>query len=807
MLTKVSAQIFILVYCLCGAPSTEAWFLNDLAGGHTADVFASADRFRDLESLETELAPEVSVPAPVLPNEKENANKEIIAADLLSSLLRGGLGLPHGLSFLKQITKQPWWKGPEVCVSKVEQVVNNSQSDAEPEKSPFIFLGNAAFSTCRNTLNKYICTNKVYTREETKTTEVTYQCCPGARKNFETEQCEHVDVKPLVETAKSLNASEFAKVMNSQVKKSVMEAPNTTIFVPSDDALNSYLQSPPASYMNEIVVHAPKTTANKSADDSSENEIPSDKVEKAPINLGNAISSERALNHLVPGVHDMHDMENEEILKTFDGLPIRINIYHGERRPTITANCAIVKSVNHPIVNGSMLHVTDAVLPQVTKSIGDILLESKDFGTFTNFVATADLMDKLSEPGNYTVFAFTDAAFNKVDEDLKSKLLKGKSCMKTLMKAHVIPRTLCSGAFGRLTIMTRSLSGNWVTIERTENDTLQVGRNSETTTQDIVASNGVLHVIDYPIIPKSAEPVNALLTKKNQTKWLDLMKKAGLADEFDDSVNRTLFVPTDEAVEKANLEQLDADKLKEIVSLHISDTSVCSCQMRNNLTIPTLLPDQELRVTTYETSGALFVGLDPKIMVQCASIVEMDEKACDTMVHEIDKVLTPTKQTIVEKIQEDPAMSKLKELFTNTTIYEELKNGSLGPITLLAPTEKAFGNLTKEDWKILEDKAMVEELLRRHIITDVVCCEGVGMTTWPFSEEVSTANGFSMNVRRKNRRNVIFGETTTESCDHLTKDGIIHYVDKVMMPRPINLKGSAVKYMDPSGSEIVLFGI
>ena len=53
------------------------------------------------------------------------------------------------------------------------------------------------------------------------------------------------------------------------------------------------------------------------------------------------------------------------------------------------------------------------------------------------------------------------------------------------------------------------------------------------------------------------------------------------------------------------------------------------------------------------------------------------------------------------------------------------------------------------------------------------------MTAWPFSEEVSTANGFSLNVRRKNRQNVIFGETTTESCDHLTKDGIIHYVDKV----------------------------
>lgn len=62
---------------------------------------------------------------------------------------------------------------------------------------------------------------------------------------------------------------------------------------------------------------------------------------------------------------------------------------------------------------------------------------------------------------------------------------------------------------------------------------------------------------------------------------------------------------------------------------------------------------------------------------------------------------------------------------------------------------------------------------------DVVCCDGVGMSTWPFSEEVNTANGFAMNVRRKNRSSVVFGETATESCDHLAKDGLIHYVDKV----------------------------
>lgn len=794
---KVLFGVFVIF--LCGNFG-DAWF-TELAD-HRASLFSELNKLKDLEALDSEAVPDVVAPAPEKNNEP---NREELASDLLSSILQGGLGFPHGLSFLKEITRQPWWKGPEVCVSKVEQAVNNSQSDL-PENSPFIFLGNAAFSTCRNTLNKYICTNKVYSREQTKTTEVIYQCCPGARKNHDTSYCEHVDIKSLDETATKLGASEFSKAMGSFVKKSVLETPNMTVFVPSDAAVNSYLSNPPKNYVSERVIHA--VAGNKSSEESAENEIPlvSDKTEKKPLLSGNAISSERALNHFVPGVFDIHELENEEILKTIDGLPIRVNIYHGERKPIITANCAIVKSANHPVENNGLLHVTDAILPQITKSIRDILLESEDFNQFTQFAADADLMEKLGEPGNYTVFVPTDAAFGKLNEDLRSNLKNKKSCLKTLMKAHVVPRTLCSGAFGRLTLMTKSLSGNWLTIEK-ENNSLLVGKDSETTMVDIVASNGVIHVINQAIVPKSAQPVTTLLSEKNHTKWLDLMKKAGFNDESDQSLNRTMFVPTEEAIEKAKLDELPTDKLKEVISLHISDESYCSCQMKNNLLIPSKVPDQDLRVTTYETSGALFVGLAPKLMVQCASIIEEDEKTCDTMVHEVDKVFTPTKETVFEKIDSDPALAKLKKLLDNTTLYNELKNGSLGPITLLAPSETAFANLTEEEWKTLEDKTVADELLRRHIVTDVVCCDGVGMSTWPFSEEVNTANGFAMNVRRKNRSSVVFGETATESCDHLAKDGLIHYVDKVMMPRPISMKGSAVKYIDPNGSEIVLFGL
>lgn len=43
----------------------------------------------------------------------------------------------------------------------------------------------------------------------------------------------------------------------------------------------------------------------------------------------------------------------------------------------------------------------------------------------------ADLLTKLGEPGNYTVFAATDAAFDQLSEEMKNKLGKGKSCIQS----------------------------------------------------------------------------------------------------------------------------------------------------------------------------------------------------------------------------------------------------------------------------------------------------------------------------------------------------------------------------------------
>lgn len=58
--------------------------------------------------------------------------------------------------------------------------------------------------------------------------------------------------------------------------------------------------------------------------------------------------------------------------------------------------------------------------------------------------ADADLMEKLGEPGNYTVFAVTDDGFQKLSEDMRTKLQKGKSCIKSKFLMYFMYLNICT---------------------------------------------------------------------------------------------------------------------------------------------------------------------------------------------------------------------------------------------------------------------------------------------------------------------------------------------------------------------------
>jgi len=133
--------------------------------------------------------------------------------------------------------------------------------------------------------------------------------------------------------------------------------------------------------------------------------------------------------------------------------------------------------------------------------IVDIAAANPDFSTLVAAVTAAGLVDTLKSAGPFTVFAPTNEAFAKLPAGTVEDLLKpeNKAKLVAILTYHVVP-----GA-----VMSASLAGQKMDVATVQGSTVHInGRNgvkvnsATVTTADIVASNGVIHVIDTVLIPK-----------------------------------------------------------------------------------------------------------------------------------------------------------------------------------------------------------------------------------------------------------------------------------------------------------------
>jgi len=134
----------------------------------------------------------------------------------------------------------------------------------------------------------------------------------------------------------------------------------------------------------------------------------------------------------------------------------------------------------------------------------DIVDTAVAAGSFTALAAAltaADLVATLKGPGPFTVFAPTDAAFAKLPAGTVDTLLKpeNKAMLQAILKYHVVAGKVLAADVVKLTKAT-TVEGHDVTIT-VSGATVKVNDATVTAT-DILASNGVIHVIDTVLLPK-----------------------------------------------------------------------------------------------------------------------------------------------------------------------------------------------------------------------------------------------------------------------------------------------------------------
>ncbi len=133
------------------------------------------------------------------------------------------------------------------------------------------------------------------------------------------------------------------------------------------------------------------------------------------------------------------------------------------------------------------------------KYIVDTAVAAGSFNTLATALTEAGLIDTLKGDGPFTVFAPTDEAFAKIPADQLQAILADKEKLTAILTYHVVSGKVMASDVVKLK-SAKTVQGSEATISTA--DGVKVD-NANVIKTDILASNGVIHVIDTVIIPKS----------------------------------------------------------------------------------------------------------------------------------------------------------------------------------------------------------------------------------------------------------------------------------------------------------------
>jgi uncharacterized surface protein with fasciclin (FAS1) repeats len=137
------------------------------------------------------------------------------------------------------------------------------------------------------------------------------------------------------------------------------------------------------------------------------------------------------------------------------------------------------------------------------KDIVGTAISSPNHKTLVKLIKAAGLVEALQAPGPYTVFAPTDAAFAKLPKATVASLTKpeNKEQLKAILLYHVVKGKVTAKDVMAMKSPTSVSTLNGAKIKITHSKKGVMVNNAKVTTADLMATNGVIHVIDTVLLP------------------------------------------------------------------------------------------------------------------------------------------------------------------------------------------------------------------------------------------------------------------------------------------------------------------
>ena len=426
-------------------------------------------------------------------------------------------------------------------------------------------------------------------------------------------------------------------------------------------------------------------------------------------------------------------------------------------------------------------------------TIVDIAVADDRFETLVAALQAADLVGTLQGEGPFTVFAPTDDAFDALPEGTVEALLEDIPTLTAILLYHVVAGDVRAADVVALDSAV-TVQGESVSIS-VEGDNVRIN-DALVVIADIVASNGVIHVIDAVLLPP--EPAAQAMQSEQQDQseqseqaqpeppativdiavadgrfetLVAAVQAAGLVDTLQGEGPFTVFAPTDDAFDAlpegtvaALLEDIPA--LTDILLYHVVAGDVRAADV----------VALDSAVTVQGESVSISVDGD-SVRINDALVVIADIEASNGVIHVIDAVLLPPEPvgSIVDIALADDRFETLVAALQAVDLVGTLQGE--GPFTVFAPTDDAFNALPEGTVEaLLEDIPTLTAILLYHVVAgDVRAADVVAL------ESAVTVQGEPVSISVEGG-NVRINDALVVIADIVASNGVIHVIDAVLLP-------------------------
>ena len=457
----------------------------------------------------------------------------------------------------------------------------------------------------------------------------------------------------------------------------------------------------------------------------------------------------------------------------------------------VMVNGANVTATDVATSNG-IIHIIDKVLTP-TATPNDIPRTAQCTDIHDSLVAgviQADLLTTLQGDGPFTVFAPTDQAFSDAGIDLTAlDNPEGKAALRDILLYHVVAGEvpaanvtdcMTAGAANGQTLgfgvaEWTSIHGNHT--EPFEHRSVMVN-GANVTTADVATSNGIIHVIDKvltPTVTPNDIPRTAQCTGVHDSLVAGVIQ-AELLTTLQGDGPFTIFAPTDQAFADAGIDLAALNTtegkatLADILLYHVVAGEVPAANVTDCMTA-NAVNGQPLAFTVGDS-----------VMVNGATVTTADVNTSNGIIHVIDKVLTrsDTPNDIPRTAQCTGVHNSLVAAVIQADLLATLQDD--GPFTLFAPTDQAFidAGIDLASLNTPEGKATLSDILLHHVYSGSV--KSAELTDGLMIQMV---NGDNITLSVSNGvlgTTVSIGNATVTGADVLTANGVIHVIDKVLLP-------------------------